>query len=83
MPPERREALLDEFERSGMTGQVFAQWAGVNYTTFANWRQKRRRKEATDPAGPSVPLGWEEAKLTGPSGTVVGWEGRLQIHRER
>jgi hypothetical protein len=40
---EQREALLDEFERSGMKGLPFARMAGVNYQTFASWIQKRRR----------------------------------------
>jgi hypothetical protein len=39
-----REALLDEFERSGMKGVPFARLAGVNYQTFASWVQKRRRQ---------------------------------------
>jgi transposase-like protein len=44
---ERREALLDEFERSGLSGAKFARLAGVKYPTFANWAQQRReaRKE--------------------------------------
>lgn len=42
IPEERREALLDEFERSGLSGRKFAQLAGVNYATFMNWVQKRR-----------------------------------------
>ncbi len=40
---EQREALLDEFERSGLKGLPFARMAGVNYPTFASWIQKRRR----------------------------------------
>jgi hypothetical protein len=43
LPKERQAALLDEFEKSGMSGQAFAAWAGVKYPTFANWRQKRRK----------------------------------------
>ena len=39
----RREALLDEFERSGLKGKPFARLVGVNYQTFAVWIQKRRR----------------------------------------
>lgn len=39
---EQREALLDEFERSGMKGRPFARMAGVSYPTFATWIQKRR-----------------------------------------
>ena len=42
-PVEQREALLDEFERSGVSGMKFAQLAGIKYATFANWIQKRRR----------------------------------------
>jgi hypothetical protein len=55
-PVERREALLDEFERSGISAMAFAKMAGINYATFANWRQKRRRARrlresvAEDPA---------------------------------
>lgn len=44
MPKDRREAILDAFKRSGMSGQAFAAHAGVKYTTFATWVQKRRRK---------------------------------------
>lgn len=43
-PRERREALLAEFDRSGMSGQQFAKWAGIKYGTFITWVQKRRRK---------------------------------------
>jgi len=43
MPQERREQLLDEFERSGLSGQKFAALAGIKYPTFATWAQKRRR----------------------------------------
>ena len=43
-PRERREALLMEFDRSGMSGQKFAAWAGMKYTTFANWLQRRRKQ---------------------------------------
>jgi hypothetical protein len=39
----QRERLLDEFERSGLSGTKFAGVAGVNYQTFASWVQKRRR----------------------------------------
>ncbi len=45
-PRERREALLAEFDRSGMSGQQFAKWAGIKYGTFITWVQKRRRKGA-------------------------------------
>ncbi len=46
-PEARREQLLDEFERSGMSGRQFAEFIGVKYQTFATWAQHRRWKTAT------------------------------------
>lgn len=43
MPKDRREAIVDAFENSGMSGQAFAAHAGLKYSTFACWVQKRRR----------------------------------------
>ena len=43
VPAARREALLDEFERGGASGQAFAAMVGVRYSTFATWMQDRRR----------------------------------------
>jgi len=37
VPPERRKDLLEEFDRSGMTGAAFAKHYGIKYTTFAYW----------------------------------------------
>ena len=42
----RREALLDEFERSGASAMRFARLAGLKYSRFANWVQARRRRRA-------------------------------------
>jgi hypothetical protein len=43
-PPERREKLLDEFERSGLSGAKFAELAGIKYQTFAAWVARRRKQ---------------------------------------
>ena len=43
-PPERREELLAEFDRSGLTLTRFAELAGVRYSTIATWLQRRRNK---------------------------------------
>jgi transposase-like protein len=40
---ERREAMLVEFERSGMSGAKFARLSGINYQTFAGWVRRRKR----------------------------------------
>jgi len=45
---QRREVLLDEFERCGVSAAGFAAQIGVKYTTFAHWRQRRERSRAAD-----------------------------------
>jgi hypothetical protein len=61
-PKERREQLLNEFEKSGLTGQKFATLVGVKYQTFATWAQKRRRARNTyPPVKRPKPLRWLEA----------------------
>jgi len=74
---ERREALLDEFERSGLKGAQFARAVGVNYQTFAAWAQRRRHERGdyskrraigTLPAGSAggSPVNWIEAVAAAP-----------------
>jgi len=46
-PAARRESLLDEYERSGLSGQKFAALAGIKYQTFATWAQRRRRQRGS------------------------------------
>lgn len=48
---EQREALLDAFERSGMTGAAFAKEHGIKYQTFATWVQQRRYPPEGEVAG--------------------------------
>ena len=50
-PKARREQLLDEFERSGLTGLKFAALVGIKYQTFATWAQQRRRQRGDYAAG--------------------------------
>lgn len=47
VPRERREALLEEFARSGLSAVTFARMVGVKYPTFANWRQQQRKAQKT------------------------------------
>lgn len=49
-PAARREQILDEFERSGLSGKKFAAVVGVKYPTLATWAQKRRRERGMPPA---------------------------------
>ena len=43
MTKDSREAIVDAFEQSGMSGQAFAVHAGLKHPTFACWVQKHRR----------------------------------------
>ena len=64
-PRRRREELLAEYERSGLSQAAFARRAGVRYPTFAHWVQKRRRVDgpvAETPAAPS-PARFVELRL--------------------
>jgi len=46
VPAARREALVDECERSGMSAPEFARLVGVKYATLAGWRAKRQQQRA-------------------------------------
>lgn len=46
VPAWKREEILDEFDRSAMSGQAFAEYVGVKYPTFAGWVQKRRLEQS-------------------------------------
>lgn len=94
-PQARREALLDEFERTGSSAAQFAALVGVKYPTFASWVQQRRRGRrgsvaVTDQAQPktAAALRWVEATVetnaTERAGAPLVIElpcgARLQIH---
>ena len=57
-PRVRREALLEEFEKSGVSAKKFAALLGVNYQTFASWVQAWRKARGQDSAAGPVRL-WE------------------------
>src|SRR5271155_303670 len=70
VPVERREALLDEFEKSGLSGAKFARLAGIHYGTFATWAQRRRKERAASGAAPgSGPVRLIEATVEGATRT--------------
>ncbi len=88
--PEQREKILDEYERSGLSGAKFAALCGVKYQTFANWRQRRKRPGKGDAKRApqrkaATPVRWLEASVqpaaTSASGLVLQLPGgvRTQI----
>lgn len=92
-PPERRNELLDEFERSGLSGPKFAALVGVKYPTLAGWviRRKRERSGA-HPVAPPPPktggLHWLEAVVDGPrvpgspagNALIIEFPGGARMH---
>ena len=66
-PPEKREAMLAEYDRSGMTGAQFARFVGVRYSTLMYWLQKRRKE-----AGQSEQMATPEAGSSGLVGSASG-----------
>ena len=42
LPKERREALLEEYDQSGLPLVKFAKHYGIKQQTFSGWLQKRR-----------------------------------------
>ena len=94
-PRERRAALLAEFDRSGMSRQKFAAWAGIKYPTWASWVQQRRKATGQTPwpkARPKrkTPVRWLEAVVakngpvaesasSGTAGIIVHGPGGVRI----
>jgi hypothetical protein len=82
VPRERQDQLLDEFERSGLSGAKFAELCGVKYPSFAGWVARRKRERAAGagpvPAAADGELRWLEAVVGGYEGG--GREGVLRLH---
>ena len=79
MPVPRREALLDEFEKSGASGAKFARLAGIKYATFAGWVLKRRKlRGRSAKTTPGSPAGLGDAVVSG--GPVRLFEALVEGH---
>jgi len=52
---ERRQKLLEEFDKSGLSGPKFATLTGLKYQTLAGWLQQRKRLQAPNEAAGSQP----------------------------
>ena len=47
---QQRDGVLDAYEASGLSGPDFSRVHGINYQTFATWRQKRREQRESEAA---------------------------------
>lgn len=66
-PSPRRETLLVQFDRRGLSGAEFAKLTGIKYPTFAGWLHQRRRK-----AGKGAPrVQWLEASAPAESAPAL------------
>jgi len=68
--PEHRKAWLDAFEQTSMSGAAFARLHGIRYTTFAHWRQTRRRERQAAEKKPAT--FFEEVEVRRPDPDAVG-----------
>lgn len=52
MTPEKRQELLEEFDKSGLSAPKYAALTGLKYQTFAGWLIQRRKQR--DEMAPTV-----------------------------
>jgi len=85
---ERRELVLAEYDRSGISGVRFAQYVGIKYTTLAYWLKRRRQqrqkeksliKASAEPKASRSNGGWIEAVVENSSGPGIP-AGALRIY---
>ena len=72
-PLAQREALLDAFGRSGLSGIKFAALHGVKYPSFANWVQQRKRRRLMTHAGREGHPGPPPDHPAGGAGAPLQW----------
>ena len=60
-PREKREQIIDEYERSGMSGAAFAALVGLKYSTLSWWIQQRRKNGAAASLATAATVRWVEA----------------------
>jgi len=87
-PREKQQDIVEAYEQSGMTGQQFAAFSGVKYSTLMSWVGKgRRAKRGLAGDGTPRALNWVEASLEGhePAGLSVeiGRSVRLLVSNSR
>jgi hypothetical protein len=75
--PEQREQILEEYERSGLSGPKFAALCGVKYQTFAAWLARRKSPTRGHPQRrrqpkPTPQVRWLEASVQPAATSTTG-----------
>jgi hypothetical protein len=65
-PAEQREAMVGEFERSGLPGTQFAKLVGMKYSTLMAWVERKRRLRSGREKRHNRPV-FAEAVMASPS----------------
>lgn len=73
-PAERRDELVREYQRSGLTQAEFARREGIKYATFAGWVLKATKQ----PPAPS-PIQFAQLRLPAPSASVETTELEVRL----
>lgn len=81
VPKARREAILDEFERSGLSGAAFAKLHGLKYGTFATWSLKRRKQASRRAVSAKQPVDFAQVIIDQETPKPT-WQGAetLRVH---
>ena len=77
-PAEQREAMVGEFERSGLPGTQFAKLVGMKYSTLMAWVGRKRRWRSSRAKRLNKPV-FAEAVMASP-GTRRVADGALVLH---
>ena len=72
--PDQRQALLEAFDRGGMSAMSFTRQHGIQYQTFIAWIRKRR--EPMSKPCPLEPAFAEAFLKQSPGGDPAGCVGR-------
>jgi DNA-binding transcriptional regulator YiaG len=74
--PEQRERILNEYQRSGLSGPKFAALCGVKYQTLAGWLARRKSQRQAhprrQPRRQSRQVQWLEASVPAPTAANGG-----------
>jgi transposase-like protein len=78
--PEKWQAIVAQFEASGMTRRAFCQQAGICYGTFSRWRQRLMAANAQQPlTAPDTSLFVELSGGDAPPTASPSWDVELQL----